>query len=249
MRAFLCPGGDMSLVLKLRSERAQLNAELQALAKIEAEGGALSAEQLEQFTKLESQINELTDKLSRAKAAERAAAVASVPVSESAQGIAGPPAVVPRGSLGASSDDPGVKMAQMVRLLVQAQGNQQLAADLAKAGGFASDVAMALSTVTPGAGGVLVPQNFSSGVIESLRPKSVVRRMGATSLPLNNGNLTLPRIKGNTTVNYIGTETVIPVTDMEFEDLKLSAKKAAAIVPISNDLLAFQGVNPRVDQL
>src|SRR5690606_34931043 len=90
-RAFSCPGGIMSQVLKLRNERAQLNTQLQALAKIEADGGALSAEQLAQFAELESQINELTAKISRAEAAERLAASGAVPVGESAQGIAGPP--------------------------------------------------------------------------------------------------------------------------------------------------------------
>ena len=238
----------MSQVLKLRNERAQLNTQLQALAKIEADGGALSAEQLAQFAELESQINELTAKISRAEAAERLAASGAVPVGESAQGIAGPPGSRVEGPYNKPTE-PGVAMAQMVRLLVQAQGNQQQAAELAKVNGFGADVHMALSTVTPGAGGVLVPENFSSGVIESLRPKSVVRRMGAVSLPLNNGNLTLPRINGNTTVTYIGTETDIPLTEMTFGDLKLSAKKSAAIVPLANDLLAFSGVNPRVDAL
>ena len=39
----------MSQVLKLRSERAQLNDQLQALAKKETDGGSLSAEELTQF--------------------------------------------------------------------------------------------------------------------------------------------------------------------------------------------------------
>jgi HK97 family phage major capsid protein len=235
----------MSLVLKLRSERAQLNTELQAIAKKEADGTALSAEDLARFTELEGQINSLTSQIARAESAERANAAAAVPVNESAQGIAGPPTHVSV----TSNQPPGAKMAQMVRLLAAAQGNQALAADLAAKGGFGSDVSMALSTVTAGAGGVLVPTNFSSDVIESLRPVSVVRRMGAVSIPLNNGNITLPRITGNTAVTYIGTETDIATTDMTFGDLKLSAKKAAAIVPISNDLLALSGVNPGVDQL
>lgn len=116
-------------------------------------------------------------------------------------------------------------MAQMVRLLVQAGGNQHQAAEMAKAGGYGADVHMALSTVTAGSGGVLVPENFSTSVIESLRPKSVIRNMGAVSLPLNNGNLTMPRVIGNTQVSYIGTEEDIQVTDMQFGDLKLSSKK------------------------
>jgi HK97 family phage major capsid protein len=138
-------------------------------------------------------------------------------------------------------------MAQMVRLLAAAQGNQQAAAQMAKDGNYGTDVFMALSTVTPGAGGVLVPTNFASDVIEGLRPTSVLRRMGVTSLPLNNGNLTMPRITGNTVVSYIGTEEDIPLTGMTFSDTKLSAKKAAALVPVSNDLLRMSGVNPRGD--
>lgn len=236
----------MSQVLKLRSERAQLNEQLQALAVIESAGTALNAEQLKQFTDLESQINALTDKLARAEAAERISAASAVPVNEGAQGINGPPDS--RVTTSNTPLPPGIAMAQMVRLIVQAGGDQRQAAELAKQGGYSGEVAMALSTVTPGAGGVLVPENFSTSVIESLRPRSVVRRMGAVSLPLNNGNLTIPRILGNTSVSYIGTEEDIAVTDMSFGDLKLSAKKAAAIVPISNDLLAYAGVNPRVDQ-
>ncbi|WP_371369963.1 phage major capsid protein [Pseudomonas sp. QL9] len=237
----------MSLVLQMRRERAELNDQLQALAKIEADGGTLTAEQMTQFGQLESQITALTDKISRAEIAERAAAAAAVPVDESARGITGPPESRVEGPYGQPAR--GAKMAQMVRLLAAAQGNQQAAAQMAKDGGFGTDVQMALSVVTPGAGGVLVPTNFSSEVIEALRPASVVRRMGTKSLPLNNGNLTQPRITGNTVVTYIGSDDDIALTGMTFADTKLAAKKAAALVPVSNDLLRMAGVNPRVDQL
>ncbi|MDT3749750.1 phage major capsid protein [Pseudomonas kurunegalensis] len=235
----------MSLVTQLRSERATLNASIQALAKIETEGGTLTAEQLTQFTELEAQFTALTSKLSRAETAERLAAATAKPLCEDPKALDKPAGHI-SGPFNEATK-PGVAMAQMVRLLVQAQGNQHAAAEMAKTGGYGADVHMALSTVTPGAGGVLVPENFSASVIESLRPKSVVRSMGAVSLPLNNGNLTMPRVIGNTQVSYIGTEQDIAVTDMQFGDLKLSSKKAAAIVPISNDLLAYAGVNPRID--
>lgn len=238
----------MSLVLQMRNERAGLVAQVQTLAKIEADGGSLSAEQLQQFTSLETQINDLTAKISRAESAERLAAASAVPVNESAQGATSPPGGSISGPFSEKAK-PGTGMAQMTRLLAAAQGNQQMAAQLAKDGGYPSDVHMALSVVTPGAGGVLVPQNFATDIIESLRPVSTVRKMGVTSLPLNNGNLTMPRITGNTVVSYIGSDTDIPVTGMTFGDTKLSAKTAAAIVPISNDLLAMSGVNPRVDAI
>lgn len=238
----------MSKVLQLRSERAELNQQLQALAKIESGGGSLSVEQLSQFTSLESQISEISAKITRAEQAEKAAAQSAVPVAEGAQGAQSPPQGRVEGPF-TEKAVPGTKMAQMVRLLAAAQGNQQAAAQMAKDGNYGADVHMALSTVTPGAGGVLVPTNFASDVIEALRPTSVLRRMGVTSLPLNNGNLTMPRITGNTVVTYIGADEDIPLAGMTFADTKLSAKKAAALVPVSNDLLSMSGVNPRVDSL
>ena len=236
----------MSLVTQLRSERAQLNGQIQALAKIEVDGGTLSAEQLAQFTQLGVDFNSLTDKLSRAESAERIAAASAVPVNESAQGINSPTHI--SGPF-AAKPVPGANMAQMVRVLAASRGDQQAAAKLAHDSGYNPEIAMALSTVTPGAGGVLVPQSFSSEVIELLRPKSVVRNLGAVSLPLQNGNLTIPRIKGGAVVSYIGTEEDMPTSDMTFDDLKLSSKKLAALVPISNDLLGYSGINPNVDRL
>lgn len=237
----------MSLVTQLRSERATINSSIQALAQIEAAGTALSAEQLAQFEQLSTQFNVLTDKLARAEAAERMATTSAVPVNESAQGINGPPSNI-SGPFTAKPV-PGANMAQMVRVLAASRGDQQAAAKLAADSGYNPEIAMALSTVTPGAGGVLVPQSFSSEVIELLRPKSVVRKLGAVSLPLENGNLTVPRIKGGAVVGYIGTEEDMPATDMQFDDLKLSSKKLAALVPISNDLLGYSGTNPNVDRL
>lgn len=237
----------MSLVTQLRSERATINGQIQALAQLEAGGAALSAEQLAQFEQLSNQFNELTDKLKRAEAAERMAAANAVPVDESAQGLNGPPGNISGPFTG--KPVPGANMAQMVRVLAAARGDQNMAAKMASDSGYNPEIAMALSTVTPGAGGVLVPQSFSSEVIELLRPKSVVRSLGAVSLPLQNGNLTVPRIKGGAVVGYIGTEEDMPTTDMQFDDLKLSSKKLAALVPISNDLLAYSGTNPSVDRL
>jgi len=236
----------MSLVTQLRSERAKLNEQIQTLARIEVDGGSLNAEQLAQFDQLGIDFNALTDKLSRAESAERIATASAVPVSESVQGITNPSSI--SGPF-TGKPIPGANMAQMVRVLAASRGDQHAAAKMAHDSGYNPEIATALSTVTPGAGGVLVPQSFSSEVIELLRPKSVVRKLGAVSLPLHNGNLTVPRIKGGAVVGYIGTEEDMPTTDVQFDDLKLSAKKLAALVPISNDLLSYSGTNPNVDRL
>lgn len=50
-------------------------------------------------------------------------------------------------------------------------------------------------------------------------------------------------------MGYIGSDSDIGVTEQSFDDLKLTAKKLAALVPISNDLIKYAGVNPNIDQI
>ncbi|GAB5100503.1 phage major capsid protein [Caballeronia sp. HLA56] len=233
---------------ELRRERANINQQVQALAAIEAAGTALSAEQHAEFATLSTKFSELTGQIERAEAAERIAAAAAVSVDPTPAAIAAP--LVP--SIPAQPKVPevkGAKMARMVRALAAARGDAQLASRLAIKRGFGEEVAMSLNTLTSSAGGVLVPTNLSSEVIELLRPKSVVRRLGARTLPLSNGNITIPRLKGGAVVGYIGSDSDIGVTEQSFDDLKLTAKKLAALVPISNDLIKYAGVNPNIDQI
>ena len=243
----------MPTINELRSERAQVNTSVQALALIEAGGTALSAEQVQQFTDLQTRFGELTAQITRMEAAETIAAAAAVPVDRVLNAMhqpAAPPAAA--ASMPARPrvpELPGSGMSRMVRALVVAGGNQQVAAKFAMDNQFGEDVAMALNTLTPGAGGVLVPANMAREVIELWRPQSVVRRLGARSLPLTNGNITLPRLKGGAVVGYIGSDTDIPTTGQTFDNLKLSAKKLTGLVPISNDLLAYSGTSPNVDKL
>ncbi|MBM2769917.1 phage major capsid protein [Burkholderia anthina] len=233
---------------ELRRERAAINQRVQALAQIELGGTALSVEQQAEFDQLSSKFNDLTAQIERAEVAERMAAAAAVPVDPTPAAVAAPGAA----SVAAQPKAPevkGAKMARMVRALAAARGDAQLASKLAIERGFGEEVAMSLNTLSSSAGGVLVPENLSSEVIELLRPKSVVRRLGARSLPFENGNVTMPRLKGGAIVGYIGADSDMPATEQKFDDLKLSAKKMAALVPIANDLIKYAGVNPNVDQI
>ncbi|MEW9586250.1 phage major capsid protein [Paraburkholderia sp. DGU8] len=233
---------------ELRRERANINQQVQALAAIEAGGAALSAEQHTEFTNLSAKFTDITAQIERAEAAERMAAAAAVAVDPTPAAIAAPAAP----SIPAQPKAPevkGAKMARMVRALAAARGDAQLASKLAIERGFGEEVAMSLNTLTSSAGGILVPANLSSEVIELLRPKSVVRKLGARTLPISNGNVTIPRLKGGAVVGYIGADTDMPATEQQFDDLQLTAKKLAALVPIANDLLKYAGVNPNVDQI
>ena len=234
----------MTNINELRASRAQVNDRVQALVSTEA-SAALTTEQQAEFATLSASFAGLTAQIERAESAERMNASAAVPVAS--QMPAASHAVnfaQPR-----TPDAPGAGMAKMVVALAAAHGNHQLAAQIAMTRGYGEHIAASLNTLTSSAGGILVPANLSSEVIELLRPKSVVRKLGTRSIPLNNGNMTIPRLKGGAVVGYIGSDSDMPATEPQFDDLKLSGKKLAALVPISNDLLANSASNPNVDAI
>lgn len=126
--------------------------------------------------------------------------------------------------------------------------------DVAKAIAFAdktwqsdNDVTKALSAGDATAGGFLVPTQVSDELIELLRPRSVIRKLGPTIVPMDTGVIEIPKITGGATASYIGENENIPTSQETFGMLRLTWKKLAAIVPISNDLLRFS--NPSADTI
>ncbi|WP_046168271.1 phage major capsid protein [Chromobacterium vaccinii] len=236
----------MSVVLELKKRRADLSAAVNQLAALEATGAALNAEQVASIDAMQKEFDDIGAKIARAEAAERMTAATAQPV-DNPQGPR--VAAAPIHATPAAPTVKGGGMARMAAALIEAQGNYREAANIADERGYGQEVAAALNTGSPSAGGVLVPTNMAREVIELLRPKTVVRKLGARSLPLNNGNLTIPRLRGGATVGYIGSDSDAPVTGVKFDDLKLSSKKMSALVPISNDLLSNAGISPNVDQL
>lgn len=105
---------------------------------------------------------------------------------------------------------------------------------------------MEQSTATKG--GYLVDQAYSQDFIGLLRPQVVIRRMGARSVPMPDGNLTMRKQTGSTNAGYVGERQPAPVTDLAVDQLKMSAKTLRALVPITNQLIrrAAMGVDAMV---
>ena len=137
---------------------------------------------------------------------------------------------------------------RMVRLLAMAKGDHEKAIVYATKMFGAEDMAVkALSAGQADAGGFLVAPEFSAEVIELLRPMSVVRRMNPTTLPMDQGALSIPKISGGATAAYTGEGQNIGSSQQTTGMLDLVWKKLAALVPISNDLLRFSTVSPNAD--
>lgn len=224
---------------ELRRQRAEVNAKIQALAKVEQEDGQLSDEQIEEFAALETEFTQLTASISRLEQAEQMAAKSAEPVPT----FAGAPAVQVKPEIKTYQ---GSGFARTVMSIAASEGNVEGAARFARDTIGDADVSAAIET-SSGSGGALIPENMHSEVIDLLRPKTVVRALGAVSLPLPNGNLSMPAMTSGATAGYVGEGSDVLATESQFGDVKLSAKTMITLVPLSNQLIGRAGYN--VEQL
>lgn len=97
----------------------------------------------------------------------------------------------------------------------------------------------AMSASLEANGGSFVPEVWAGDIIELLRARAVVRSAHPVVVLLESGNLTMPRITSGSNVGYVGENRDTVSGDIGTGDVKLSAKKLAAIVPASNDLFRF----------
>lgn len=86
-------------------------------------------------------------------------------------------------------------------------------------------------------GGFMIPPEFADTIIDLLRPRSVIRAMDTPVVPMPRGTLTIPKQTGDVSASYVGENQDITQSAPDGGQIVLSAKKLAALVPVSNDLL------------
>src|SRR5574341_1344429 len=99
----------------------------------------------------------------------------------------------------------------------------------------------------PETGGVLIPQPVSQEIIDILRARVVVRRMGAMEFPMQNGIYKMGKITQGSTAYYVGEAAAATTSQLKTGHINMSFKKLVTIVPVSNDLLRFS--SPGADTL
>jgi len=100
-----------------------------------------------------------------------------------------------------------------------------------------ADVVKALAAGGQSTGGALIPQQFVADLIELLRAEVVVRKLGARSMDMAYGNMTIPRLAGGATAGYQAELDDIGLSQEAFDDVQFTAKKLTSLVPVSNDLI------------
>jgi HK97 family phage major capsid protein len=148
--------------------------------------------------------------------------------------------------------EPGIRLARSAKLMVLAKNDPEKALHIAEKNLYPEDKHLhaafkALAASTPTDGGFLIPEQYSDEIIPLLRNKAVVRAMGARPLPLNGGNLNIPRMLGGATSYYVGENQDAKASKPSFGNLRLSSKKLVTMVPISNDLI--RSTSPEADRM
>ena len=144
----------------------------------------------------------------------------------------------------------GIAAARCVRALAYGRGDPSRAiyfAGKAWDDDMGDQVTKALQAGDFTAGGFMIPPEFLPEIIELLRSRSVVRAANPRILPMNTGSLTIRRQNTSATATYVGEGANIAASEPAGGQLVMTSKKLSALVPISNDLLAFTS-GPSADE-
>lgn len=142
------------------------------------------------------------------------------------------------------NEDKGTIAGRFMRAVAAGKGDQEKAARFAKkAYGSDDPIVKALEASDLAAGGILVPTEYSTDIIELLRERAVVRAAGPRIVPMDTGSIQIPKITGGASASYIGESENAPVSEPTFGSINLSWKKLAAMIPMSNDLLRLNAIS------
>lgn len=130
----------------------------------------------------------------------------------------------------AKAADNGLRVGRFVRAMAAAKGDPERASRIVASWGDEA-LAKALAESVFSAGGAIVPEEFAVDVIDLLAARAVVRSMGAESIPMETGSITMPFLATGSTAAYVGENTNIGKTEQTFGQLKLTERKLAALVP------------------
>jgi HK97 family phage major capsid protein len=142
---------------------------------------------------------------------------------------------------------PGERAARLVRAVAGGKLLSMSPIEYARARLGDELTARTLAAGVAASGGYMVPEELAGEVIELLRPRTVFRSAGPRILSMPSGNISIARQNAGATVGYIGENAAPPVGDPNFGQVRLTAKKLAARVAISNDLLRFS--SPSADAI
>jgi HK97 family phage major capsid protein len=142
----------------------------------------------------------------------------------------------------------GQMLGRLVRAIAATKGDRDKAIVWAKDKWGDDDVVVkALLAGDSSAGGFLVPPEYRAELIDLLTAKAVVRSLGPTIWPMETGTVQVPKQTAASTAAYIGESQDITKSQPAVGMVTATAKKLAALIPLSNDLIRWS--RPAADSM
>lgn len=95
----------------------------------------------------------------------------------------------------------------------------------------------AMSEGTATAGGHMVPTPLSTSIIDKMRNQAVIFRAGAITVPMTSQTLKFARLTTDPTGAWTAENTTISASDAVFDSVTFTARKLAALVKMSVELV------------
>lgn len=202
----------------------------------------LTAEEQASFDELKAKATSLQAQIQREETVLALKASAATPVIVPGAG-AGHPASVP--AQVREQVTPGVMVARIAQAVAIGGSDQRAVAAAASEiyGSEMGQIVANMEQATNTKGGFLIDTDYSSDFIDVLRPRVVIRNMGARSVPMPDGNLTMRKKTAGSSASYVGERVAAPSTGATVGQLTMSAKRLTAIVPITNQLIRRSSLN------
>jgi HK97 family phage major capsid protein len=94
-----------------------------------------------------------------------------------------------------------------------------------------------LSTA-PGSAGVTVPFSLMAQVLQMAREKSIMSRLGISTVPMDSNNLTIAKVTSEPTMQYKAEGAPFNTSDVTFGSAVLNAHTLGTVVTMSRELIA-----------
>lgn len=223
---------DLRRARKAAADKMKASADkLAELEAAEAPDEAAMATAQAEFDAADTEFQAADRKVKRAEGVEAAQAAAATGDTSTP---AAPAATVPAQPV--NPDHQGLEVGFMALALAANRGDRERASAMLESEGH-SGIGAALNSTSETAGGVLVPRPLASQMIELLRPRVVVRKAGARTVPMSAGELRHAKQTGGATASYGGEIDPIEESEPSFDKVDRSLKKLSSLVPVSNTLL------------
>lgn len=232
-----------ALKQKLAAVLADMDATIEAATDAETgDPRDLSAEEQTSFDTLKGKATALQASIKREEEMLALKASAASPVVVPT-GTGNPAVTVP--AQPRAEVKPGIMVARIAQAVAIGGSDLRAVAGAAEQlyGSDMGNIVANMEQATDTKGGFLVDEAYSSDFIDILRPRVVIRALGARSVPMPDGNLTTRKKTAGTTASYVGERVPAPTTGATAGQITMSAKRLTALVPITNQLIRRASMN------